>query len=329
MKPSRLHTVLSSMLRQRWPAFVWGAPGVGKSSIVRDVAAQAGLPVLDLRATLLDPTDLRGIPTIRDGVSSWCPPSFLPKPTAEPGILFLDEINAAPPLVQASLYQLVLDRKVGEYQLPPGWWIVAAGNRQQDKSVTFRMSAALTNRFVHLVLEPDVADWRSWAIERKVHPLVLSFIGARPQLLCESPGGSAAYCTPRTWEMLSDVLTGFGSIENAKDLFSGIVGEGAAVEFTAYARSALQEKEIEAIVARPADAKLPESLDGMYVLTSWLAFHGRSRPEIVKAGGVILGRIPPEFGVVLARDLIQANPGFVRESGYKAFVQKHGALISR
>ena len=135
MKPSRLATVLSSMLGQRWPAFVWGPPGIGKSSIVHSVARQAGMSVIDLRASLLDPTDLRGIPAIVDGRAVWCPPAFLPKEGESPGVLFLDEINAAPPLVQASLYQLVLDRRVGEYVLPAGWWIVAAGNRQKDRAV--------------------------------------------------------------------------------------------------------------------------------------------------------------------------------------------------
>ena len=150
MKPSRLHNVLTSLMQQRWPAFIWGPPGIGKSSIVRDIAEKASLPVIDLRASLLDPTDLRGIPSISNGLATWCPPAFLPRPNQAPGLLFLDEINAAPPLVQASLYQLVLDRRIGEYELPPGWWIVAAGNRQQDRAVTFRMSSALVNRFIHL-----------------------------------------------------------------------------------------------------------------------------------------------------------------------------------
>ena len=140
MKPSRLESVLESLLDQRWPAFLWGPPGVGKSSLVHAIAARRSLPVIDLRASLLDPTDLRGIPAIEGGRAVWCPPAFLPHRDSPPGILFLDEINAAPPLVQASLYQLVLDRRVGEYELPAGWWIVAAGNRQQDRAVTFRMS---------------------------------------------------------------------------------------------------------------------------------------------------------------------------------------------
>jgi hypothetical protein len=129
MKPSRLTTVLSSMLGQRWPAFIWGPPGVGKSAIVHSIASAAKLPVVDLRASLLDPTDLRGIPAIVDKQAVWCPPAFLPKESSAPGILFLDEINAAPPLVQASLYQLVLDRRVGEYVLPDGLLLQAIGSK--------------------------------------------------------------------------------------------------------------------------------------------------------------------------------------------------------
>ena len=316
------------MLKQRWPAFIWGPPGIGKSSIVRDVAARAELEVIDLRASLLDPTDLRGIPSISDGRAVWCPPSFLPRPQSKPGVLFLDEINAAPPLVQASLYQLVLDRRVGEYVLPPGWWIVAAGNRQQDRSVTFRMSSALVNRFVHVELEADVDDWRNWAIRREIHPLILSFVGARPQLLCREPESKPAYPTPRSWEMLSDIIKTFGGVEATRDLVPGIVGEGAAVEFAAYVTRALREREIEEIIASPADATLPNTLDGIYVLTSWLASYARSRPELTQAASILLTRIPPEFAIVLARDMIHASPAFVRESGYKTFIQKHGRLIS-
>lgn len=328
MKPSRLNTVLSSLMRQRWPAFVWGAPGVGKSSIVRDIAAEAQLPVIDLRASLLDPTDLRGIPSISNGLATWCPPAFLPTADQPPGVLFLDEINAAPPLVQASLYQLVLDRRIGEYVLPSGWWIVAAGNRQQDRAVTFRMSSALANRFVHLQLEPDVNDWREWAIGKKLDPQVVSFIGIRPALLSQPSGDSAAYPTPRSWEMLSDVIKLFKSNKEYADLVPGIVGEAAAVEFSAFQRKALHEREMLRILQEPETARLPAELDGIYMLTSWLAYMS-DRPEVIKASAVLLSRIPPEFGVVLARDMLKAKPAFAREPGYKAFLKEHGHLLVR
>ncbi len=328
MKPTRLTSVLESLLTQRWPAFIWGPPGVGKSSVVQQIAARKGLPVVDLRASLLDPTDLRGIPSIDNGRAVWCPPAFLPDASQPPGVLFLDEINAAPPLVQASLYQLVLDRRVGEYVLPPGWWIVAAGNRQQDRAVTFRMSSALANRFVHLDMETDVDEWRAWALARRIDPLVLSFIGVRPALLLGEPGETQAYPTPRSWEMASDVMSAMGGPKEAGDVLPGVVGQGAAVEFAAFVKRALNEKALRAVVDDPTQATLPTDLDGIYMLTSWLAFHA-AQEDVSVASAVLLSRLPPEFGVVLARDMVKARPAFMKEAGYRDFLKTHGHLITR
>ena len=152
MTPSQIVSALNSLLSIRQPVFIWGAPGVGKSQIVAQVAQARGLALRDIRAVLLDPVDLRGLPRITEqGLSVWCPPAFLPTPSdPQEGIIFLDELNAAPPLVQAACYQLILDRAIGEYRLPDGWSIVAAGNREKDKAVSYRMPSALANRLVHL-----------------------------------------------------------------------------------------------------------------------------------------------------------------------------------
>jgi hypothetical protein len=327
MKPSRLTSVLSSMLGQRWPAFIWGPPGIGKSAIVHAVASEAGLDVIDLRASLLDPTDLRGIPAIVDQKAVWCPPAFLPQATAKPGVLFLDEINAAPPLVQASLYQLVLDRRVGEYFLPDGWWIVAAGNRQKDRAVTFRMSSALSNRFVHVELDVDVSDWRAWALQQNLHPLVIAFIGFKPALLREDPSESPAFPTPRAWEILSDVIKKFGGIKECADIVSGIVGQGAATEFSAFVKRALNMKQMEEVVADPESSLLPKTLDGLHVLTTWLV-HSSDREDVVKASAVLLNRLPPEFAVVLAKEMMTLHPAFSRQDAYKIFMKTHAKLIA-
>ncbi len=327
MKPSRLTAVLTSMLGQRWPAFIWGPPGIGKSAIVHSIANQAGLHVVDLRASLLDPTDLRGIPAIVDGRAVWCPPGFLPKEGSAPGILFLDEINAAPPLVQASLYQLVLDRRVGEYTLPDGWWIVAAGNRQKDRAVTFRMSSALANRFVHIDLEVDVHDWRTWALSNQIDPLVTAFIGFRPGLLREDPSESSAFPSPRSWEMLSDVLKKFSGYKSCADILPGIVGDGAAREFSAFIKKAINQKQMEEIIADPERAELPKALDGLHVLTTWLV-HSSSRKDVVHASAILLNRLPPEFSVVLAKEMLSSIPAFAREEAFKTFIKAHANLIA-
>lgn len=313
-------------MSQRWPAFIWGPPGIGKSTIVRSIAEKSGKPVLDLRASLLDPTDLRGIPAIEDGQAIWCPPSFLPTKNDPVGILFLDEINAAPPLVQASLYQLVLDRRVGEYELPDGWWIVAAGNRQFDKAVVFKLSSALANRFVHLEFEVNAGDWREWAIKKRINPLITGFISLRPELLLEEPADQPAYPTPRSWEIVSDIIHSFENLDNCRDLIAGTVGEGAASEFLGYADRNLREKDFLRIVKNPKSAKLPEALGDIYALTSWFAYHAEN-DNTRHAAGILLPRLSPEFGVVLARDMVKGSTSFIKEPGYREFIKMHGELI--
>lgn len=327
MKPTRVAVVMKRLLQTRWPVFVWGPPGAGKSSVVRQVAAEGGLSVIDIRASLLDPTDLRGIPAIQNGRAVWAPPSFLPKEGDGPGgILFFDELSAAPPLVQASLYQLVLDRRVGEYVLPDGWRIVAAGNRQEDRSVVFRMPAALANRFVHLDFEVDYDDWRAWAVGNGVHPLLIGFLGLRRELLIKVPDGVRAFPTPRSWEIASDGVKALGFDGSVMDVLIGIVGDGAAVEFLGYCESALREEQVRAIVARPADAELPTDLGGLYALVSYLTALGSER-GVLRASGTLLPRLPIEFSVLLVRDLLKVNPGFVADPGYIAFIREHQELL--
>ncbi len=133
MKPSEVSSSLALLTKVRKPAFLWGSPGVGKSEVVAQVAASQAIRLVDIRAILLDPVDLRGLPTVENGKAAWATPAFLPD--GGDGILFLDALNAAPPLVQAACYQLVLDRALGEYRLPDGWTVFAAGNREGDRAV--------------------------------------------------------------------------------------------------------------------------------------------------------------------------------------------------
>ena len=189
MRPSHVCEALHHLVRIRQPVFLWGPPGVGKSRLVADVARRQGRKLYDLRAVLLDPVDLRGLPRISDeGITSWCVPEFLPHPQdTEEGILFLDELNAAPPLVQAACYQLILDRRVGQYRLPDGWAVVAAGNRESDRAVTYRMPSALANRMVHLDVECHIDDWLDWARDNGIREEIQAFLRFRPRLLISIP----------------------------------------------------------------------------------------------------------------------------------------------
>lgn len=326
MKASRLINVLENLLDQPWAVFIWGSPGIGKSSIVRQIAQRRAMPLVDIRASLLDPTDLRGIPMIQDGTAVWCPPSFLPKKSDKPGILFLDEINAAPPLVQAALYQLILDRRIGEYELPEGWRIVAASNRREDKAVTFRLSSALANRFIHLDLEVDPEDWHAWAVGRGIIPEVTAFIKYRPALLQASSEGEQAFATPRSWEMVSDVVKKFGSPKDARDVIPGIIGSGPAVEFQTFAKKSVLRKEIDAILADPAGAPVPSELDRLWVLVSFLTADAEN-DAVRQASLTLLPRLPVEFGVVLVRDMIRRVPAIVREKRITDYIKANKVVL--
>ena len=176
MKASNLTSSISALVEQKVPTFLWGAPGIGKSSIVKQIAKEKNIGFIDLRLALMDPTDLKGIPFYEKDshTALWAPPAFLPREGE--GILFLDELNTAAPSVQASAYQLILDRRVGEYELPDGWAIVSAGNREGDRGVTYRMPAPLANRFVHFEMDVDVDDWRFWAYKIELDERIISYI---------------------------------------------------------------------------------------------------------------------------------------------------------
>ena len=210
LRPSELAATLALLVEARQPTLVWGPPGAAKSAIAQQVAADAGRQYVDVRALLLDPVDLRGIPW-RDSAdrTRWAPPAFLP-PTNDPGrwLINLEELPSAVPMVQAALYQLVLDRKVGEYELPEGASLIACGNRESDRGVVHRMPTPLASRFVHLEIRVDAQDWLAWGAANGIAPEVLFYIQMRPDMLhrFDPQSREKAFCCPRTWEMASNIV---------------------------------------------------------------------------------------------------------------------------
>src|SRR4051794_31474279 len=235
MRPTDITRALAALIPTRRPIYLWGSPGVGKSSLVRQAAESLSLDLVDVRATLLDPVDLRGLPRIDGDTAIWLPPAFLPR--FGEGVLFLDELAQAAPLVQSACLQLTLDRRIGEYELPNGWSVVAASNRSEDRAGTHRLISPLLNRFVHLDLEVSPEDWQRWAVTAGVAPEVRAFLQYRPALLAQfDPSANPrAFPTPRSWQFVSDVLP-----RTADDLLhpvvAGCVGDGAAAEFLGFLR---------------------------------------------------------------------------------------------
>ena len=186
LTPSQLTLALRVMFKANLPVMLWGPPGVGKSQIVHQTGATMNGKVIDLRMAQFDPVDLRGIPFKgEDGRTMWAPPGVFPiaERDGEEGVLFLDELNSAPPAVQAAGYQLVLDRALGEYHMPPGWRVVAAGNRETDRGVAYRMPTPLANRFAHFEVVVDLQDWVVWANGAGIRPEIVAFVRWRPEYL--------------------------------------------------------------------------------------------------------------------------------------------------
>src|SRR5919198_721641 len=167
------------------PVFIWGPPGIGKSSLVQQFAAEVGLPCVSLLGSQLAPEDLIGVPQIIDGASRFCPPRLIAR--HEPYCLFLDELNACSHEVQKAFYSLIHERRIGEYTLPEGSIVVGAGNRAQDSAIVKPMSSALLNRMVHVQLKASHREWLEWASGRGGHPLVIDYIQTRPAHLWGNP----------------------------------------------------------------------------------------------------------------------------------------------
>jgi len=238
--------ILTCFKKQR-PLFLWGPPGIGKSELVAGITDELGGLMIDLRLSQMDTTDLRGIPFYNKekGVMDWAPPIDLPDDETAAQypivVLFLDEMNSAAPAVQAAAYQLVLNRRVGKYRLPDNVVMVAAGNRESDKGVTFRMPMPLANRFVHLELRVDHQSWETWATANKIHKDVVGYVGFAKQDLFEfdSRSASRAFASPRTWSFVSQFCEDHdGTDAELTDLIAGTVGEGIAIKFMAHRKVA-------------------------------------------------------------------------------------------
>jgi hypothetical protein len=257
------------------PLFLWGPPGIGKSEVVADITRELGGLMIDLRLGQMDPTDIRGIPFYNKekNVMDWAPPIDLPDAETAAQypvvVLFLDEMNSAPPAVQSAAYQLVLNRRVGKYVLPDNVVMVAAGNRESDKGVTFRMPTPLANRFVHLEMRVDFPVWQEWAVSNGVHKDVVGYLSFAKQDLYDFDAKSASrsFATPRSWTFVSELLADEDVDETTyTDLIAGAVGEGLAVKFMAHRKIAGRMPKPEDILSgKETELKIKE-VSAMYSL---------------------------------------------------------------
>ncbi len=274
--PNEAKAAVQHAMNKKRPIFMWGPPGIGKSDIMGQITnSMKNAYLIDVRLSLWEPTDVKGMPyySANDNTMKWAPPSELPDEEFakqyDTIVLFLDEMNSAAPAVQAAAYQLVLNRKVGTYKLPDNVVIVAAGNRETDKGVTYRMPAPLSNRFVHLEMRVDFEDWLQWATENKIHPDVVGYVSFAKQDLYDfdPKSSSRAFATPRSWSFVSELLDDDLPENTLTDLVAGAVGEGLAVKFAAHRKVASKLPNPTDILSGKVKSMETTDISAMYSLT--------------------------------------------------------------
>ena len=296
---------------------LWGAPGVGKSQAIKQIAKEIEVltnkktKVIDVRLLLFNPIDLRGIPTVNQErtLSKWLKPQIFDMDDSSDiiNILFLDEISSAPPSVQAAAYQITLDRVIGEHKLPDNCIVVAAGNRLNDQSVAYKMPKALANRLLHFEVESNFPTWKEWAISNNINEKVIGFLSFKSDYLnsTEINSEDLAFATPRTWEMVSNVLNIISNdIEEVEHIISGLIGVGTTIEFKTWCKVYNDLPNIQDIFDGKK-VKVPKSTDTIYALiSSMVSYAYKNKHDLIKIGNSIkyACELPADFSLILMQD---------------------------
>ena len=317
---------------------IWGGPGIGKSEIPQQVADELNIPLLDFRANLFDPVDVRGIPYTRDDLSvasgamkitSWAPPDIFPsEETHGPrGLFMIDALPTAPPATQNAFLQLLLTRQVGNYKMPDGWSCLAAGNRLTDGASVYQMPSPVRNRLMHYELEPSLDAWCEWALKNEVNTTLVSFMRYRPNLLYSFKADEYAFPTPRSWSFVDKRLRLTKNMDDSRLFFgiAGAVGTGPAGEFLAFAKIADKLPDIDNLIANPSSYMPSEDPAVLYALTGAVA----SRAEPSKLENIMkLGKkIPTEFQVVLVKSILAIDKALFNQPTIQSWISDNSDVV--
>lgn len=307
---------------------LWGQPGVGKSQAIKQIAkniekdTNKKVNVTDVRLLLFNPIDLRGIPVANENktLAVWLKPQiFQMDPSSNViNILFLDEISAATQSVQSAAYQITLDRTVGEHKLPDNCIVIAAGNRVSDKSVAYKMPKALANRLLHFNISASFNEWRKWALHNNIHPLIVGFLAERSDLLntFDSSNEALAFSTPRSWEMVSNILNNISDdIDEVYSLIAGLVGGGIAFELRTYANVFQQLPRLDDIFAGKA-VSIPRKISEIFALSAMMVKRVKeNKNDFVGIANSIkyASRFPADFGILLLEEYLSIDESYKRK----------------
>ena len=348
MKISELKEAIRICMEAKTSVFVHGSPGIGKSDAVKQLGIESNRPVIDLRMSLLNPVDLRGVPYVdaASNITRWMSPAFLPREGTpnENAILFLDEMNAAPPAVQAAAYQLVLDRKVGEYRLPDGVDVIAAGNLGTDRAIVYEMSSALRNRFVHFEVVPDLDEWKDWALANGVRNEVVSYLNYKSDRLFwfDPKVHIRQFPTPRSWHFVSKILDKTKSLRGITPLIAAALGDATATEFAGFLKVASSLPNAEDVIIKgEMGIKAPTETSSLYAFAGALVgVASRAADDDKKSlkyaqnlSEYCSEKLSAEFAVLACKDFAR-TPIFekiytklILTKSWKQFSERYGELI--
>ena len=306
-----------------------GSPGLGKSDIVRAVAENHELKVIDIRLAQADPTDMSGFPALNKERtrSHYAAPSTFPLETDKipdgykGWLLFFDEMNSAPMSVQAASYKIILDRMVGEQNLHPKVAMVCAGNLATDKAIVNRLSTAMQSRLIHLNLAVDNDAWLDWAIQEGIDHRIVGFLRFRPELLHKFNANHSddTFPCPRTWHFLSKLIKKWSPISFEKlPLMAGTVGKGAAVEFKGFTDIYEKLPTVQQILSNPQAINIPEDPSTLYAITALIS--NKADKTNVEKFMELVNRLPVEFQVITLQGIIKANRPMRAEQSIKMWV---------
>lgn len=341
----QLANILKVSFRQRRPLMIWGQPGIAKSQIVAQVAAEMDATLIPIHLSQFDSVDLRGVPSVEAAgkdkkMTVWNPPAILPfegNPlfdSKKPIFIFMDELPQAIAAVQAPAMQLVLENRLGEHVLMDNVRVCAAGNLETHKSGSNRMLSALSNRFRHVELQPHLASWEDWALSHGVSIKLIAFLRLRTDLLTTflnkdgKVNPDKAYATPRSWEAVSNTLND-PSIEQVLRYACNIgdVGEGPASELEAFLKMYERMPDINEIIKHPMKGDVPEDPAMLYAISTALA--AKADPKTYANVIKYIERMPPEYGVRTVKDILHRDPGITNTKEFNGYATKHAKLFIR
>jgi hypothetical protein len=312
--------------------FIVGKPGGGKSSLARSIVAELGIDperITEFNPSLRDPVDIMGLPKTDGDHSSWLPPSefwrIRDDGTDRPCALIVEEMSDATTPMQNPLCRVLLDRYAGELKLHPKLHIIATGNRTEDKSGATRMTTKLGNRVQTLTFDENLDDWCNWALDNDIAVEMVQFLRFRPNMLSDFDPNRAINPTPRSWEMANQVNTKLPS-----DLYysniAGLVGEGAAAEYTGFKRIFENLPNIDSIILNPSKHEVPTDMPVLFALTGALA-HRVSKDNFDRLGEFI-DRMPAEFQVMYTLDAKKIDPSIVNTKRFVSWAVKNANVLS-